>query len=49
LPAKERPGIERQIATMMILGKFMISKIIAPPLAGDPGNFLKSLTHSNRA
>jgi len=49
VPAKEKLGIERQIATRMILGKFMIPKVIDSPLAGDPGNSLKSLTHSNRA
>jgi hypothetical protein len=37
VPAKEKLGIERQIATRMILGKFMIPKIIDLPLAGDPG------------
>jgi hypothetical protein len=35
VPAKESPGIERQIATRMILGKFMISKVIASPIVGD--------------
>jgi hypothetical protein len=35
VPAKERLGIERQIATRMILGKLMILKVIANPIAGD--------------